>query len=227
VADELKEKGRAAAHRFEHCTVLFSDFKGFTTFSSRMDSDTLVGELHHYFGLFDALCDTHGLEKIKTIGDAYMCAAGLPQPNAAHAIDAVLMAFGMIEAVERSNAERRAKGIQEWPIRIGLHSGPLVAGVVGTRKFAYDIWGDTVNLASRMESNGEAGMINISGPLYAQVMDYIEVHPRGPVKVKGKGEWQMYFALRLKPEYSAEAKGRVANEALLTLRDRRMQDPRP
>jgi hypothetical protein len=148
-----------------------------------------------------------------------MCAAGLPQPNAAHALDAILMAFGMIEAVERSNAERRAKGIQEWPVRIGLHSGPLVAGVVGTRKFAYDIWGDTVNLASRMESNGEAGMVNISGPLFAQVMEYTEVRPRGPIMVKGKGEVQMYFALRLKAEYSADDKGRVANEALLKVRE--------
>ncbi|MBK8613121.1 MAG: hypothetical protein IPN85_06445 [Flavobacteriales bacterium] len=218
VAEELKVNGRAAAHRFEHSTVLFSDFKGFTTFSSNMDSDTLVSELHHYFGLFDALCDAHGLEKIKTIGDAYMCAAGIPQPTKTHALDAVLMAFGMQEAVEHSNNERRAKGIQEWPIRIGMHTGPVVAGVVGTRKFAYDIWGDTVNLASRMESNGEAGMVNISGPVYAQVMEYVDVQPRGPIKVKGKGEMQMYFALRLKPQFSADAKGRVANDALLALR---------
>ncbi len=216
VADELKENGRAAAHRYEHCTVLFSDFKGFTTFSSRMDSDTLVSELHHYFGLFDRLCDTHGVEKIKTIGDAYMCAAGIPQPRATHALDAVLMAFAMLRAVEQSNAERRAKGLQEWPVRIGLHSGPLVAGVVGEKKFAYDIWGDTVNLASRMESNGEAGRVNISGPVYAQVMRYVDVLPRGPIKVKGKGEMQMYFALRLKPEYSADDQGLLPNEELLT-----------
>ncbi len=224
VADELKENGRAAAHRHEHCTVLFSDFKGFTTFSAAMDSDTLVGELHHYFGLFDALCDKLGLEKIKTIGDAYMCAAGIPQPNPAHALDAVLMAFGMIDAVERSNAERRAKGLQEWPIRIGLHTGPLIAGVVGTRKFAYDIWGDTVNLASRMESNGEAGRVNISGPLYAQLMDLIEVQPRGPIKVKGKGEVQMYFALRLKPRYSADEAGHVPNAELMAVRERLRAD---
>ena len=214
VADELKENGRAAAHRFEHCTVLFSDFKGFTTFSSSMDSDTLVSELHHYFGLFDKLCDAHGVEKIKTIGDAYMCAAGIPDPRASHALDALLMAFGMIDAVEKSNAERRAMGLQEWPVRIGLHTGPVVAGVVGEKKFAYDIWGDTVNLASRMESNGEAGMVNISGPVYAQVMRYIEARPRGPIKVKGKGEMQMYFALRLKEEYSADAQGRIANTVL-------------
>jgi ligand-binding sensor domain-containing protein/class 3 adenylate cyclase len=213
-ADELKAKGHADARRYERCTVLFSDFKGFTAFSSRMDSATLVSELHHYFSQFDQLCARHGLEKIKTIGDAYMCAAGLPEPSPTHALDALLMAFGMLDAVERSNAERRAKGLQEWPIRIGLHSGPVVAGVVGTRKFAYDIWGDTVNLASRMEANGDAGRVNISGPVYAQVMDYIEAQPRGPIKVKGKGEVQMYFALRLKAMYSADAMGWLPNAAL-------------
>jgi adenylate cyclase len=195
--------------------VLFSDFKGFTNFSSRMDSDTLVAELDHYFRLFDQLCEEHGIEKIKTIGDAYMCAAGIPEPSATHALNAVLMALGMLRAVARSNAERESKGLQTWPVRIGLHSGPVVAGVVGQKKFAYDIWGDTVNLASRMESNGEAGHLNISGPVYAQVMDYVETVPRGPIQVKGKGQVQMYFVLRLKPEWSADAEGRIANEALL------------
>ncbi|MEZ4756094.1 MAG: adenylate/guanylate cyclase domain-containing protein [Flavobacteriales bacterium] len=214
-AEELKQKGSAQARRYEHCTVLFSDFKGFSSFSSRMDSDTLVAELDHYFRLFDQLCERHGLEKIKTIGDAYMCAAGLPEPSPTHALDALLMGLGMLEGVEHSNAERRSKGLQEWPIRIGLHSGPVVAGVVGERKFAYDIWGDTVNVASRMESNGEAGMLNISGPVYAQVMDFIQVRPRGPIKVKGKGEVQMYFVERLRPEYSADQRGYHANAALL------------
>ena len=215
-AEELKSKGRADARRHEHCTVLFSDFKGFTSFSSRMDSDTLVSELQHYFGQFDALCGLFGVEKIKTIGDAYMCAAGLPASSPTHALQAVLMAFAMLDAVERSNAERRARGLQEWPIRIGLHSGPVVAGVVGTRKFAYDIWGDAVNLASRMEANSDAGRINISGTVYAQVMHAIEAMPRGPIKVKGKGEVQMYFAVRLRPEFSADRHGWVANEALLS-----------
>ena len=203
-AEELKQRGTAAAKRYEHCTVLFSDFKGFSTFSSRMDSETLVAELDHFFRTFDRLCDRFGMEKIKTIGDAYMCASGIPEPSATHAIDAVRMGLAMLDEVAKSNAERRAKGLQEWPVRIGLHSGPVVAGVVGEKKFAYDIWGDTVNVASRMESNGEAGQLNISGPTFAQVMDRVEAIPRGPINVKGKGQVQMYFVTRSKDTANAE-----------------------
>lgn len=220
IAEELKSKGSASAHSHPRCTVLFSDFTGFTTFSSRMDSDTLVSELDHYFRLFDRVSDRFGVEKIKTIGDAYMCASGVPANKTSHALDGVLMALGMLEAVEQSNAERRAKGRQEWPIRIGLHSGPVVSGVVGEKKFAYDIWGDTVNLASRMESNSEPGRLNISGTTYADVMDYVDVLPRGPVKVKGKGELNMYYVLRLKPQWSADELGLVPNDALLSERER-------
>ena len=214
-AHELMSKGVAEARRYESCSVLFSDFKGFTGFSSLMDSETLVAELDHFFRLFDRLCARYGLEKIKTIGDAYMCAAGLPDPSDTHALDAVLMGLGMVQAVEESNAERRAKGMQEWPIRIGIHSGPLVAGVVGEKKFQYDIWGDTVNLASRMEANSAPGEVNISGATYARVMDYVEVIPRGPIHVKGKGELNMYYVKGLKPAYAADAARRLPNEALL------------
>jgi ligand-binding sensor domain-containing protein/class 3 adenylate cyclase len=219
-AEELKQHGAAEARRYDACTVLFSDFKDFTNFSSAMDSDTLVSELDHYFRLFDQLTDTFGLEKIKTIGDAYMCASGIPEPTPTHALNALLMGLGMLKDVERSNAERAAKGRIEWPIRIGIHTGPVVTGVVGEKKFAYDIWGDTVNLASRMESHGEAGKLNISGVTYAQVMDYVEVIPRGPIKVKGKGELHMYFVARLKPAYSADAAGTIPNEALLAVAGR-------
>ncbi|MCB0769504.1 MAG: hypothetical protein KDC00_03765 [Flavobacteriales bacterium] len=218
-AEELKSKGSADAQRHERCTVLFSDFKGFTTFSSQMDSDTLVSELDHYFRLFDELCDRHGVEKIKTIGDAYMCASGIPEPTATHALDAVLMALGMVKAVENSNKERAEKGRTQWPIRIGIHTGPVITGVVGRKKFAYDVWGDTVNLASRMESNSEAGRVNISGTTYAQVMEYVEVLPRGPINVKGKGELNMYFVLRLKPEFSADGAGLEPNAHMLTARE--------
>ncbi|MEO8068782.1 MAG: adenylate/guanylate cyclase domain-containing protein [Flavobacteriales bacterium] len=192
-AAELKAKGRADAHRYEHATVLFSDFKGFTGFSEGMASDKLVAELDRFFRAFDRLCDTYRMEKIKTIGDAYMCVAGVPNEDADHAMNATRMALAMLSEVQRINAERALEGQEAWPIRIGLHSGPLTAGVVGEKKFAFDIWGGTVNLASRMESSGEAGHVNCSGATYALIMDRMRCIPRGPVRVKGKGEVHMYF----------------------------------
>ncbi len=195
-AEELRTTGTAKAKRYDACTVLFSDFKGFSTFSSRMDSTELVTELDHFFRLFDQLCDRHGLEKIKTIGDAYMCAAGIPEPSPTHAIDAVRMALDMLDAVDRANTERRAQGRTEWPVRIGVHSGPVVTGVVGEKKFAYDIWGDTVNMASRMESHGEAGKVNISHSTYLLVRGLIPTTERGELQVKGMGAERMYFVER-------------------------------
>ena len=148
-----------------------------------------------------------------------MCASGIPEPKPTHALDAVLMAFQMLQSIHESNRQRMARGEQEWMIRIGIHSGPIVAGVVGEKKFAYDIWGNTVNVASRMESNSVPGRINISGTTYAQLMDLVEVQPRGPIKVRGKGELHMYFLDRLKPAYSADDRGFVPNEKLLALRE--------
>lgn len=216
-AAELKEHGSAQARRHERCSVLFSDFAGFTAFSGLMDSAGLVAELDRSFRAFDELCDRYGVEKIKTIGDAYMCATGLPKASRTHALDIVLMGLAMMDVSEKLNARRREQGAQEWPIRIGIHSGPVVAGVVGGKKFAYDIWGDTVNLASRMESQSAPGCVNVSGATYAQVMDYVIATPRGPIKVKGKGELHMYFVERLKPEYSKDAAGHLPNEKLLKL----------
>jgi class 3 adenylate cyclase/ligand-binding sensor domain-containing protein len=217
-AEELKHRGAADTRHYENCTVLFSDFTGFTSLSSKLDGQTLVKDLDHFFRLFDRITDEYGVEKIKTIGDAYMCACGIPEPKPSHALDAVLTAMRMMDEVQKSNAERRVRGQQEWEIRIGIHSGPIVAGVVGEKKFAYDIWGNTVNLASRMESNGDTGRINISGATYAQVMDFVEVLPRGPIKVRGKGEVQMYFVQRLRPVFSADQEGRIPNEKLLAIR---------
>lgn len=217
-ADELIALGKAGAKGFKDVTVIFTDFVNFSKISHDLPPERVVEELDYYFQGFDEIVTKHGLEKIKTIGDAYMCASGIPEPKATHALDAVLMGLAMLDAVDKSNAERDRKGMTEWPIRIGIHTGPVVAGVVGEKKFAYDIWGDTVNLASRMESHGEAGRLNISGTTYAQVMDYIDAVPRGPIKVKGKGELHMYFVLRLKEAYSADAHGRTPNERLLQLR---------
>lgn len=195
-AQELRETGTAKAQRHAECSVLFSDFKGFSELSSRLDSKELVADLDHFFRQFDRLCDVHGLEKIKTIGDAYMCAAGIPTARGPHAVDAVRMALAMLDVVDRSNAERRAQGRTSWPIRIGVHSGPVVTGVVGEKKFAYDIWGDTVNMASRMESHGEAGKVNISHSTYLLVKDVLPTTPRGSMPVKGMGDVLMYFVER-------------------------------
>ncbi|HEX2616837.1 MAG TPA: adenylate/guanylate cyclase domain-containing protein, partial [Flavobacteriales bacterium] len=192
-AAELKERGSTEARHYDECTVLFSDFQGFTTISETMEATGIVTELDRFFRAFDRLTDVHGLEKIKTIGDAYMCASGVPLPRADHAMDAVRMALEMLREVDRINAERAEEGKPAWPIRIGLHSGPLVAGVVGEKKFAYDIWGTTVNLASRMETNSEPGRVNCSATTYALIQDRVRCTPRGHIDVKGKGEVEMYF----------------------------------
>ncbi|MCB1513149.1 MAG: hypothetical protein KDJ36_19830, partial [Hyphomicrobiaceae bacterium] len=152
-----------------------------------------------------------------TIGDAYMCAAGLPEEHPQHALAMVLMALAMLDEADRVNRERAREGLAEWPIRIGIHTGPVIAGVVGEKKFAYDVWGDTVNLASRMESNGAPGRINLSGATYAGVMEYVQCTPRGPLQVKNKGEMQMYFLDRLRPAFSTDRNGRVPNAELLDL----------
>ena len=217
IAKELQDSGKAKAREYEECSVLFSDFQGFTAFSAKLCGDELVEELDKVFRAFDEICDRYNIEKIKTIGDAYMCASGLPDEHERHALNAVLMGLGMINVMNRFNREQVKNKKQQWLVRIGVHTGPLVAGVVGEKKFAYDIWGDTVNTASRMEHASEAGRLNISGVTYSQVMDHIDATVRGPLQVKGKGELMMYFVDRIKPEFSADDAGMVPNEHLLRL----------
>jgi len=192
-ADELKEKGYADTRNYESASVLFSDFKGFTNLSEQMNSDELVKMLDSAFKAFDRNCDRFGVEKIKTIGDAYMCAAGIPKEDTSHALKLVEFARAMLEAMEELNLQNKANGLPTWDIRIGIHSGPLIAGVVGEKKFAYDIWGDTVNLASRMESSGEPGRINLSESTYTLIKHNYKCSPRGKIKAKNKGELEMYF----------------------------------
>jgi adenylate cyclase len=173
--------------------VLFTDFKGFSTIAGKLRPQELVSELNDYFMAFDEIVDQYGLEKIKTIGDAYMCAGGIPVPNDTHALNAVEAALAMQAYMKKKYKELEESGSQGWELRVGIHTGPIVAGVVGKRKYAYDIWGDTVNIASRMESNGEPGKVNVSSATYALIKDKFECHHRGKISAKNIGEVDMYF----------------------------------
>jgi histidine kinase len=195
VARELKQEGRAKPRKYEEVTVLFTDFVGFTQVAEQLDAEQLVAEIDYCFREFDRIVSRNGLEKIKTIGDAYMCAAGLPIPEENSAARAVQAALDILQFMEELKKNRAAEGRQCFEIRIGLHSGPVVAGVVGTKKFTYDIWGDTVNTASRMESSGQPGGINISGATYHLVKDLYRCEYRGRIQAKNKGEVDMYWVL--------------------------------
>ena len=192
-AEELKAKGHVEAELIDQVTVLFTDFKGFTALSEQLTPKELVRDIHECFSEFDRIMHKHGVEKIKTIGDAYMAAGGLPQPNSTHAEDVVNAALEMVEFVEHGKVTKKLKGLPFFEVRVGVHTGPVVAGIVGIKKFQYDIWGDTVNTASRMESSGEPGKVNISESTYQLVKDKFNCTYRGKVAAKGKGELEMYF----------------------------------
>ncbi len=191
VAAELLEHGSVAPMYFEDVTIGFTDFVGFTLSTEQLAAEELVGLLHEYFTAFDHIMARYGLEKMKTIGDSYMFASGLPERQPSHPVDAVLAALEMVEVVKNM---ARPSALVDWKIRVGLHTGPVIAGVVGIHKFAFDIWGDSVNFASRMESSGESNRVNLSERTYARVKDFIRCTPRGRVKTKDGREVDMFFA---------------------------------
>jgi len=193
VADEIKETGTAKAKNYNLVTVMFTDFKDFTNIGEKMSPEQLVSEIHHCFSTFDNIIHKHGIEKIKTIGDAYMCAGGIPLKNNTHPEDIVNAAIEIRDFMENHKKEKIARGETPFEIRIGINTGPVVAGIVGLKKFAYDIWGDTVNLAARMEESGMVGKINISGSTCELVKDKFICTYRGKVQAKNKGEVDMYF----------------------------------
>ena len=195
VAAELKQTGKTTPHSYPNTSIVFTDFSGFTQISEKLTPEELVHTLDDIFGKFDEIVENNGLTRIKTIGDAYMCACGLPEDDRYHARKAVNAALDMRDFILKFNREL-PEGTPKWNIRIGVNSGQVVAGVVGIKKFAYDIWGDTVNLAARMESSGQIGKVNISEDTYEIVKRDFHTEHRGKVKAKNKGEIDMYFVER-------------------------------
>jgi adenylate cyclase len=193
VAEELKEKGFAEARHFDEVTVLFSDFKGFTVMAEKLSPSELVHEIDFCFKKFDEITTKFGIEKIKTIGDAYMCAGGLPVTNKTNPTDIVMAALEIQKFMEMLKADRIKEDKPYFELRIGIHTGPVVAGIVGIKKFQYDIWGDTVNIASRMESSGAVGKVNISQMTYEKIRNKFECEYRGKIEAKNKGTVDMYF----------------------------------
>jgi class 3 adenylate cyclase len=191
-ARELKQSGKVMAQRFESVTVLFTDFKEFTHYAENLSPEKVVESIDFYFSKFDTIMEKYGLEKIKTSGDSYMCAAGLHFSTKDHAYKMVMAAIEIAEFVKKAKIESTANDTR-FEIRIGINTGPVVAGVVGTRKFAYDIWGDTVNIAARMESNSEPGKINISENTYILIKDFFDCEYRGEIEAKNRGMMKMYF----------------------------------
>jgi class 3 adenylate cyclase len=191
IAERLKTGENLIVDRFDAVSVLFADIVGFTSLSSRTSPEALVTMLNELFSAFDRLAEHHGLEKIKTIGDAYMVVAGIPEPLANHATAITEMAIDMIACIE---AYGRRDG-SELTIRVGIHTGSVVAGVIGTKKFIYDLWGDTVNTASRMESHGVPGRIHVTEATYQLLVDGFELEKRPPIDVKGKGAMQTYLVI--------------------------------
>jgi PAS domain S-box-containing protein len=212
IAKQLKSKGEAKLKKYKLVSVLFTDFKGFTRLTEQLDIEELIKELSNFFEKFEEITLAHYIEKIKTIGDSYMCAGGLPLSNKSNPFDVVLAGLEIQEFAKIINDIKATEGKTTWDLRLGIHTGEVIAGIIGKKKFAYDVWGDTVNTASRMETAGEVGKVNISGDTYQYIKDYFVCTYRGKINVKYKGDMEMYFVERLKPEYSLDEKGIKPNE---------------
>ena len=213
VAQELKGGNRVTARFYDAATILFADFEGFTKLAESMEPKELIGQLDDYFSAFDEIAERHRLEMLKTIGDAYMCVGGVPETNRSHPIDACLAALEMQQLIDGMNRERKKLRLPHWDLRVGLHTGPVIAGVVGRRKFIYDVWGDAVNIAARMESAGAAGKINVSEAIYHRTKDLFDFEPRGSVEAKNKGRLEMFFLRRIKASLARDGEGHVPNQA--------------
>ena len=204
-AEEIMSKGKAEKVKYNFVTVLFSDIQGFTRIAEEMNPELLIDELDKFFFHFDSVVEKYRIEKIKTIGDAYMCAGGIPERNRTNPVEVVLAALEMQQYMTSIKNDPNNDAAKFWDIRIGIHTGTVIAGVVGHKKLTYDIWGDTVNTASRMESSGEAGKVNISGTTHEFVKEYFTCEYRGRMPVKYKGDLDMYFVTGINPILSDES----------------------
>ena len=222
-ASEIMEKGKATKIKYNFVTVLFSDIQGFTKIAEEMNPEVLIDELDKFFFYFDSVVEKFGIEKIKTIGDAYMCAGGIPEKNRTNPVEVILAALEMKGYMKKLKETSELEGMKYWDIRIGIHTGTVIAGVVGQKKLSYDIWGDTVNTASRMESSGEAGKINISGTTYEFVKEFFTCEYRGEMPVKYKGELEMYFVNGIVPEL-CDANGGPNRKFVIKMQMIKLQD---
>ncbi|MBB4018029.1 class 3 adenylate cyclase [Chelatococcus caeni] len=212
IAEELKRDHRVEPRYYESASVIFTDFENFTHLTEQTEPAGLIGELDRVFSCFDEIAARNRVEKLKTIGDAYLCVGGVPVANRSHPIDACLAALQIRAATARANRARAKLHMRPWPLRIGIHTGPLIAGVVGRHKFTFDIWGDTVNLAERMEAACPPDEINISDRTCLYVAALFETEPRGSVAVKNKGPLPMHYLRRIRPEFSADEAGTLPND---------------
>lgn len=213
VARQLKSKGEAKPRNFKFTTVLFLDFVNFTSLTKELSPTDLVQNLDSYFTKFDDIVEKHFVEKIKTIGDAYMCVGGLPLRNRSNPFNVILAGLEMQHTIADLIEETKTEQGSKWQCRIGIHTGSVMAGVVGKKKYIYDIWGNTVNIAARMQQESEHGHVNISGETYEEIKDYFDCTYRGKIAMKNSADADMYFVNRLKPDYSDDEKGIVPNEA--------------
>lgn len=214
IAKELLEKGFTKPRQYENVSILFADVIGFSDMAKISDPIELVTRLDNYFYIFDEIIEQHGLEKIKTIGDCYMCAGGIPEENDLNAAITTLTGLKIQNTINKLKNEYKSLG-SEIRLRLGIHTGDVVAGVVGKIKFAYDIWGDAVNIASRIVEAGEKDKVNVSEKTYSLIKDYFICTERGDVVTKRNQPMKMYFVERLKPEFSSDENGLIANEKLL------------
>ena len=212
IAEELKANERVQPRFFDQATVIFIDFTGFTRIVETMEPASVIDQLDQHFTKFDDIMAKHRLEKLKTIGDAYLAVGGVPESNRTHATDAALCALQILDHLAKLNKQREKLRLPPWLARVGLNTGPVIAGVVGKHKFTYDIWGNTVNVAERVEAAGIPGRISISETTWQHIKGRFEAEPRGAVEVKHKGLVNMHFLNRIKPEFSADAAGVIPND---------------